>query len=123
MEHDGGDRRLAPLRIRDAEDRGLAHRRVLHDDPSDLRSVGTTGTPGFRFFAAAVKPERPAGAETPIPGRLADRLPAQASPAPEDFPTYAWPVWDRPQYRIEKKEAWTVLRKAFAALPSDGVGR
>jgi hypothetical protein len=71
-----------------------------------------------RFLAAAIKPDGSAGVETPIPGRLADRLPAERSPAPADVPTYAWPGWDRPSYHIEKKEAWTILRKAFADLPA-----
>ena len=91
-------------------------RRVLHDDPNDLRSIGTVETPGFRFYAAAVKPEAPPGGETPLKARLADRLPAAAHLAAADLPLYAWRGWDRPSYRIEKKASWAILKKAFESL-------
>jgi len=40
-------------------------RRVLHDDPDNLKEVGSVETPGFRFYVAAVKPAGPAGGVTP----------------------------------------------------------
>jgi tetratricopeptide (TPR) repeat protein len=95
-------------------------RRVLHDDPNDLRSIGTLSTPGFRFQAASFKPEGAPGGETPFRGRVADRLPGGEAPVAGDFPTYAWRVWDRPTYRIEKKAGFPILQKTLRALPARG---
>lgn len=95
-------------------------RRVLHDDPGNLGKVGTVETPGFRFYAAAVKPDGPAGGATPIEARLADRLPPGDLAQPADLPIYTWPGWDRPTYRIERKEAWAILKRALEAIPSHG---
>src|SRR2546425_12905407 len=36
-------------------------RRVLHDDPGDLKKVGSVETEGVRFYVAAGQPGRPAG--------------------------------------------------------------
>jgi hypothetical protein len=110
-------------------------RRVLHDDPGNLKAIGTRVTPGFRFVVASYRPEGPAGGHPPLRGRLADRLPATdwardragdgsraaagAAPAfgdAADPPVYAWPTWDQPTWRIEKKEVWTRLRDTFADL-------
>lgn len=95
-------------------------RRVLHDDPGNLRKVGTVETPGFRFYALAVRPEGAAGGATPIGARLADRLPSGDLARPSDLPIYAWPGWDRPTYRVERKEAWPILKRALEAIPSHG---
>jgi tetratricopeptide (TPR) repeat protein len=96
-------------------------RRVVHDDPKDLRRVGTVATPGFRFIAAAVKPDGPPGGATPVRGRLADLLPADAARA-ADLPLFTWPAWERPSYRIERKEGWPILEAAFRAIPTHPVG-
>ncbi len=98
-------------------------RRVLHDNPNDLREIGTVETPGFRFYAVAVKPDGPPGGETPIAGRLADRLPPGDGLKAADLPLYAWRGWDRPTYRIEKKEAWTILKKALAGMEAPAEAR
>jgi hypothetical protein len=95
-------------------------RRVLHDDPNNLGKVGTVETPGFRFHAAAVRPDGPAGGATPIEARLADRLPPGDLTKPADLPMYTWRGWDQPAFRIERKEAWTILKKAFETIPARG---
>ncbi len=93
-------------------------RRVLHDDPNDLRSIGTLETPGFRFYVVAIKPRGTPGGATPIAGTLADRLPAGPAATVADIPLYAWPGWDRPAFRIEKKEGWPIVKRAFGTLPA-----
>ena len=98
-------------------------RRVLHDDPGDLKKVGSVETEGLRFYVAAVKPVGPAGGATPIEARLADRLPPGDLSRPSDLPMYTWSKWDRPSYHLEKKESWGILKKALAALPAHAVAR
>jgi len=93
-------------------------RSVLSDDPDNLKNVGCTRTAGFRFYAAAIKPEGAAGGRTPIEARLADRLPPGDLAQPSDLPMYAWRGWDEPTYHIEKKEGWNILKRAFEALPA-----
>ena len=95
-------------------------RRVLHDGAAARGEVGTVETPGFHFYAAAVDPEGPAGSPTPIPARLADRLPPGDLARPEELPFYTWPAWDRPRYRVERKEAWEILKRGLATIPSGG---
>jgi tetratricopeptide (TPR) repeat protein len=95
-------------------------RRVLQDNPNDLRSIGTVVTDGFRFYVVSYRPEGiSAGGETPIRGALADRLPAGDGLKAADLPLYAWRGWDRPTYRVEKKESWSILRRAFEGMPSE----
>jgi tetratricopeptide (TPR) repeat protein len=96
-------------------------RRVVHDDPLDPKRVGAVATPGFRFLAAAVKPGGAPGGDAPVAGRLADLLPAGAT-RPEDLPLYAWPTWERPGYRIERKDGWSILERAFRAIPTHPEG-
>jgi len=97
-------------------------RRVLHDNPDDLRAIGTVVTPGFRFIAAAIKPAGAPGGATPVAGRVTDRLPAGDALSARDLPLYSWNGWERPAYRIERKDTWTILKAAFAALPSGPAG-
>jgi tetratricopeptide (TPR) repeat protein len=92
-------------------------RRVLQDNPNDLRTVGTVETPGFRFYALAVKPRGAPGGATPIDARLADRLPAGGPRRPEDLPRYVWRGWDRPSWWLQRKASFEIVRRAFAALP------
>src|SRR5207249_5032287 len=61
---------------------------VLHDDPDNSGNLGCVETAGFRFYAAAVRPEGPAGGPTPIAARLADRLPPGDLSKPSDLPMY-----------------------------------
>jgi len=91
-------------------------RRVLHDDPANLKMIGTRVTPGFRFFAASYRPAGAAGGHTPMRGRWTDRLPAGDGARASDLPIYAWPTWNQPTWRIEKKEVWSALRDTFADL-------
>ena len=98
-------------------------RRVLNDDPGRLKKVGTVETEGFRFYVASVKPAGPAGGATPIEARLADRLPPGDLPRASDLPIYTWSKWDRPAYHLERKESWSVLKRALAALPAHGEAR
>ncbi|MGH9797374.1 MAG: tetratricopeptide repeat protein [Candidatus Polarisedimenticolia bacterium] len=95
-------------------------RRVVWDDPDDLRLIGTAETPGFRFQAAAVRPGVAPGADTPFRARLADLLPALDAPRIGDLPSYGWPGWDRPSYRIERKDGWAILKEAFGSVPARG---
>ncbi len=97
-------------------------RRVLHDNPDDLRAIGTVVTPGFRFLAAAVRPAGAPGGSTPVAGLVTDRLPAGDLLTARDLPQYSWTGWERPTYRIERKDAWTILKTAFATLPSEPAG-
>jgi hypothetical protein len=90
---------------------------VLHDDPKNLKTVGCIETDGFRFYAVAVRPEGVAYGPTPLDARLADRLPPGDLAKPSDLPMYTWRGWDRPTYHLEKKETWTVLKRAFESLP------
>ena len=93
-------------------------RRVLHDNPHDLRTVGTVVTEGFRFYAMAVKPRGRPGGATPLDARWVDRLPRGGGVRASDLPAYRWSGWDRPSWRLEKKEAWGILKQAFEAMPS-----
>ena len=90
---------------------------VLHDDPAHPGKVGCVETPGFRFYAAAIRPAGAAGGPTPLDARLADRLPRGDLAKPSDLPLYAWRGWERPTWRIEKKEGWPILKQAFESLP------
>ncbi len=90
---------------------------VLHDDPKNKKPVGCVETEGFRFYAVAVRPEGATGGSTPLDARLADRLPPGDLAKPSDLPMYTWRGWDRPTYHLEKKETWTVLKRAFESLP------
>ena len=92
--------------------------RVLQDDQNDLRSIGTVETKGFRFYALALRPGGPPGGATPLPGQLADRLPAGEAASLADFPVYSWPGWEQPTWRIEKKEAWSIVKRAFETIPA-----
>ncbi|HEU4403347.1 MAG TPA: tetratricopeptide repeat protein [Candidatus Polarisedimenticolia bacterium] len=91
-------------------------RRVLHDNPNDLRSIGTLETPGFHFYAVAVKPDGPPGGGTPIDARLADRLPAGDGLAATGLPLFTWHGWDQPTYRLEKKDSWSLVKQAFQSF-------
>jgi len=90
---------------------------VLHDDPENLHKVGCMETAGFRFYAAAVKPGDTAGGTAPFDARLADRLPRGDLAKPSGLPMYTWRGWDQPSSRIERKETWSILKRAFESLP------
>jgi hypothetical protein len=90
---------------------------ILHDDPGNLRKVGCIETAGFRFYAVAVKPGGTPFGPTPFDARLADRLPRGDLAKPSDLPMYTWRGWDQPASRIEKKETWLILKRAFESLP------
>jgi hypothetical protein len=47
------------------------------------------------------------------------RSPAGGAGTPKDLPPYAWRGWDRPSYRIEKEESWTILKRALEANPAE----
>jgi hypothetical protein len=98
-------------------------RRVLHDDPSRPGSIGTRVTAGFRFYVASVRPDDPPGQETPVQGRLADRLPRGEVRSAAELPFYSWEGWDRPSYRIERKESWSIVKEAFDSIPAAGRAR
>jgi hypothetical protein len=93
---------------------------VLHDDPRDLRKIGCVETEGFRFYAAAVKPAGAPGAAAPLSARLADRLPRGDLKAASDLPMYTWKGWEQPEWRLETKESWHILKSALQALPKAG---
>lgn len=92
--------------------------RVLQDDPNDLRRIGSAETAGLRFYVAALRPDGPPGGGTPLPGRLADRLPAGEAARVAEFPLYTWPGWEQPTWRIEKKEAWSIVKQALKKIPA-----
>jgi tetratricopeptide (TPR) repeat protein len=98
-------------------------RRVLHDDPSRPGSIGTQVTAGFRFYMASIRPDDPPGQETPVRGRLADRLPRGEVRSAAELPFYSWEGWDRPSYRIERKESWSIVKEAFDSIPAAGRAR
>ena len=50
--------------------------------------------------------------------RLYTLLPPGDLTQPSDLPMYTWRTWEQPTYHLEKKEAWTILKEAFASLPS-----
>ncbi len=90
--------------------------RVLQDNPNDLRQVGTVETPGIRFYVAALRPAGPPGGVLPLKGDLADRLPEESGRV-DDFSIYTWPGWEQPTCRIEKKEAWPIVKRTFESIP------
>src|SRR5260221_1095429 len=84
--------------------------RVLQDDQNDLRSIGTVETKGFRFYALALRPGGPPGGATPLPGQLADRLPAGEAASLAGLPVYSWPGWEQPTWGIRKKKGWSNVK-------------
>jgi tetratricopeptide (TPR) repeat protein len=92
-------------------------RAVLDDDLSDPGSIGTTVTDGFRFYVAAIRPDFPPSRETPVRGRLADRLPRGEARSADDLPLYSWSGWESPSYRIERKESWSIVKEVFDSIP------
>jgi hypothetical protein len=93
-------------------------RRVLHEDSVDLKGIGTVQTAGFRFVAASVRPAGKPGGETPLDGDLADLLPEGGDSRASVRAFYTWNEWNVPSYRIERKEAWAILKEAFERMPS-----
>jgi Tetratricopeptide repeat len=105
-------------------------------DPSTLEifaglekdgTVKTTRTPGFEFAAFSYRPA-PDLSLRPIMEQgqtITDSLPTLSGPlaiSQESLQRFLWDPWTQPQYVLREKESYSILRKAFLALPKTPSG-
>jgi len=82
---------------------------VIHETEEREGVVQTRATDGFRFHLLALKRRRDGDL------RILDRFPAQGVEA-RDYPTFLWPAWEQPTYRLEPKPSYDILREAMQSL-------
>jgi hypothetical protein len=76
--------------------------RVAHENRTTEGPVETVATEGFRFLVLALARE---GERWRVVGRL---------PVGDESPTWSWPGWDDPTYRLEPKESYFVIQRELA---------
>lgn len=85
-------------------------------------TVRTSHTPGFILAAFSYRPRQRLQAQAVIEQGLpiADSLPALAGPlsmAPNSLRLFTWPSWTQPRFVLREKQSYSILQKAFLALP------
>lgn len=84
-------------------------RRVIHEQRETEGIVETAMTDGFRFHVLALR----GSADDP---KVVDAFPPDGGARVEDYPSYLWPGWERPSYRLELKPSYSLLRDALARI-------
>ena len=81
--------------------------KVLHQETEHAAPFDVAETEGFRFYAFAVDPEAPeSGVESQLPA------------AGASSPTWSWPRWNEPKFRLDLKLGAERLRRTLRAMPT-----